>query len=132
MTDMAERLATLEDRESIKELLALYAFHVAYEDARAATELFTEDGVFTSAAGTAIRSELEAYLEGRLALGHRVPLVQNHVIEIDGDDAVVRSFMFAPWGPDGAICGAYRDVVRRTAQGWRFVERNFTPFAKPR
>jgi ketosteroid isomerase-like protein len=127
-----QRLRALEDREEIRELSAKYAFYVATCNVSALVDLFVDDGHYHAVPHTTVgKAELREYLERRLRMGARVPMVENHIIVLNGDAAEADSTMFSPWGPDGPLCGTYRDTYRRTREGWRIVDRYWTAHPQP-
>src|SRR4051812_16776695 len=109
-----DRIRALEDREEIKELTALYSWHVARAEVDEVLALFTADGRFGSPSARSLsKDELEAFYRTNLVAGDRVPLVQNHLIKLDGDVATGSCTMFTPWSPEGSFCGVYQDRYRR-------------------
>ncbi len=118
----------MEDLEEIRTLMARYCFAIDSKNAAAFADLFTEDGVFDL--------KFVPPIEGREALRAFVPSIPdgahhftaNEIIELDGDQAVVRAYVLvvneAPAGI-GTV-GEYDDVVSRTPDGWRFARRTFT------
>ena len=127
--DQTAQLQRLLDREAIRELTARDARLVHEGDGRGVGALYTEDGRFK--AGVAYvtgRENLQDFLEGALKPGKSTPLIANHIIEIDGDDATGYCSMYTPWYRHEypGFCGDYRDTYRKVDGEWLFVEREFT------
>lgn len=127
--DIQAQLQLLLDREAIRDLTSLYARLVHEGDGRGVGGLYAEDGRFK--AGVAYvtgRSNLQDFLAGSLAPGKSTPLISNHLIEIDGDEATGYCSMHTPWykGETPGFCGDYRDTYRKVDGRWYFVERDFT------
>jgi hypothetical protein len=57
-----------------------------------------------------------------------VPLVSNHVVVINGDEATSVCKMHSPWFEQdrAGFCGIYRDRLRRVNGQWRFADRHWT------
>ena len=119
------------DREAIRELAARYARLVVAGDGRAVGALYTEDGRFNAGVAHVVgRAALQDFLERVLTPGKSIPLVVNHLIELDGDEATATCAMYTPWYRHAApgFCGEYRDRLRKVDGQWYFVERDFTFF----
>ena len=137
-----EKLQWLIDIEEIKQLKARYA--IACDDdyePDTLAGLFTEDAVWDGG--------FMGYAEGREGIreffanasgvvGFAVHGVSNPLIEINGDEASGRWYLFQPMtmkGGDQAFwfCAQYQDTYVRTAEGWKFQHvrvhaRAFTPY----
>jgi uncharacterized protein (TIGR02246 family) len=117
------------DLEEIRRLLARYCFAIDARDADAWAELFTEDGVFHYALGDALvgREALKSFVS--VIPDDRHHLTMNEIIEIDGDDATVRAYAVVTKEspPVLSAVGDYADTLCRTADGWRFARRVYTP-----
>ena len=130
---MALDLQTISDRIEIEELLVRYSRAIDYRNFHELEGIFTEDAEFDAGGlgkpvgPTAIRAMIEGTLTGLDATQH---LVGKSLIEIDGDTAEVRTYLFsqhirkdAP-GVDHYMLGAeYCDRARRTPDGWRLTYR---------
>lgn len=128
----AAQLQALADRESIRELVARYAWHAAQAESEEVVALFTPDGKFGSPHANFLSGdELRGFYAENMTPHDRIPLVVNHVIELAEDAADGICTMFSPWGPDGPLCGYYRDRYVRTPAGWRFQLRIWTEYRKP-
>ena len=124
----ADRLARLEARDEIRELTARYCHAVVDGDVESLVELFAEDGAFRSGnaapQGHAALREFYAPLAGQAFK----PFVQNHVIELDGDEATGRCSVEIRVTQDGEAytqAGHYLDRYRRIDGRWRFAERQY-------
>lgn len=122
------------DREQIKELTALYCWHVTRADARSISQLFVKDGIFDApfleGSGRNVsqgRDAIEARLKESLKPGKMCPFIANHIIRVHGDSArgscVMRNSVGNLDGSRSELIGYYRDQYRREAEGWRFAER---------
>jgi hypothetical protein len=130
-----------EDKDAIRELLAEYCFRL--DDGRFAemAELFTPDGTwdtaFGTASGRAAIAELAHSLRERAgaARPRAVHLVTNIAIAVDGERAEVRSnwmvMQNGPMGPKIGSGGAYLDQLAKGAGSWRFRYRKIDRFIVP-
>jgi len=130
---MALDIQAISDRIEIDELLVRYSRALDYRDFDALETLFTAEAQFDGGSlgkpvgPSAIRAMIEGTLTGLDATQH---LVAKSLIELDGDSAQVRTYLFsqhirkdAP-GLDYYMLGAeYCDQVERTADGWKFASR---------
>ena len=96
--DLATRIALLEDREAIRDLIARYGPLADAGDCAGAAALWTEDGVyevggFGSYTGrTAIQALLEGESHQGLILGGAAHVLSPPVIDLDGDNATARTY----------------------------------------
>jgi ketosteroid isomerase-like protein len=125
----AEQLQLLIDREEIKELTARYARLVHEGDGQGVGALYTTDARFK--AGSALvegRENLQQFLSKTLSPGKSTPLVVNHILDIQADQARGYCVMYTPWyrHETPGFCGEYHDTYRKVAGRWYFVERDFT------
>ncbi len=138
------KLQWLIDIEEIKQLKARYA--AACDDdyrADAIADLFTEDAIWNGG--------MMGYAEGRDGIraffanasgivGFAVHGVSNPLIEVEGDLARGRWYLFQPMTMKGSeqafwFCAQYEDEYVRTQDGWKFKHvvihaRAFTPYDK--
>ena len=134
LAPMLARLQCIEDRESIKELTARYAWLVARGDGEAMAYLFTPDGVFESPSGTLKgREQLADFYTKHIYPPQTVPLGMNHIITLDGDSALATLAMLSPWrGKDiGLNCGFYNDCYTKVDGRWYFAHRKWTYYERP-
>lgn len=125
MNTLEQRIQRLEDLEAIRHLNAQYCRRLDDGDWDGVVELFTDDGVFdglSRAEGrTAMRESFAALGDkGLTAFWH---FITNMEIEVDGDRATVRSFLWMPCVNDGAACiaaGRYTDRLRKVDGAWRY------------
>lgn len=129
----------LADKDAIRELLAIYCFHLDAERFEEMAALFTEDGVWETAFGTGHgRAGIVAQarsIAGTEVRPRRVHQTTNIVIALDGDRAEVRSnwtlVQNTPEGPAIGSGGAYFDVVVRRGASWLFQHRRIDRFLAP-
>ncbi len=110
--DLAQRIARLEARVEIRELVARYCFAVDARDIDAIGRCFSRDGVFRSLDGVMNASGREAVVaqfHGRFAvLGPSNHFTHDHVIEFDADE---------PARATGLV-NAHAEVVRNGEPMW--------------
>jgi len=123
------------DRQAIIRLLTTYARAVDTKDWDRYETVFTPDAVidYTSSGGIrGTRAEARAWVSEALEIFTMTQhIVTNHDITVDGDTATSYADFYNPLGrPDGEggqallfVGGAYRDELRRTADGWRITHR---------
>jgi hypothetical protein len=129
---LEERFAIIESREAIKDLTARYAWHAARAEADEMVALFAPDGHFNSRSAKNITvDKLAEYYREHLRPSGTIPMVHNHIIEIDGDAATGTCVMETPWSPAGPFCGYYQDSFRRIDGRWYFVDRCWNYFLDP-
>jgi hypothetical protein len=128
----------VDEKDAIRELLADYCFRL--DDGRFAelAALFTEDGTWDTAFGTAVGRAAIAALAQSLreragAVRPRaVHLVSNVVIALDGERAQARSNWVvienSAAGPKIGSGGAYRDDLAKVAGHWHFRYRKIDRF----
>jgi hypothetical protein len=135
LEDIRRRLTAIEERTAIEELTALYAWHAANADVQALNALFTDDGCFTTDEDGPKRkgAELIGYYGPRMAPNYAVPMVSNHIIRINGDEATCSCKMHTPWFHQDrrGFCGHYKDRLRKVNGEWRFVERHWIFHSPP-
>ncbi len=131
---LEQRIQELEDRDQIKELTARYCWHVARGEGEAVAALFTDDGALEVNDGSfrPVRGG-EALLKFyRSAVNQpelAIPFIQNHIIEVHGDEARGTCGIEARFSRNGesvTAAGYYEDRYRREKGAWRFVERKIT------
>jgi ketosteroid isomerase-like protein len=121
----------IADRVELEALRGEFADAVMMRDYERLAALFTPDGavripdIDAHAVG---RDEIRAGIERLQGLWECfVQTTHPGTIELDGDTAVGRAYLSELMrGPDGSSqrnYGIYHDRYRRTAAGWKFVER---------
>lgn len=131
MTELDQRLRTLEDIEAIRRLKAAYC-SVADDDHNGAalTELFIPDGTWSSSLGApchghdAMRAHFDAIrASGRIR--HSSHMVMNPVIDVQGDTATgTWSFLMMYTASNESrvrIVGFYQDTYVRVDGEWKFA-----------
>lgn len=129
---LEESVALLADREEIRDLIATYALRAARGVPMA--DLFTDDGAFiTHVPGKTAREVRgrealdQYYRELAAAPGHPMPMIHNHLIAVDGDQArgICSVELRTTVGATSMIgSGYYDDSFRREGGRWKFVERD--------
>jgi hypothetical protein len=122
----------IEDQFAIRELVARYNYAIDEGRAEEWVTTFVPDGTFESSAlGTHTGAEaLLAFAKGYISAVSGRHCTSDFVIEVDGDDARSRCYLIAVNNaatPIISTTAVYEDVLRRTADGWRFVHRKVTP-----
>jgi hypothetical protein len=141
VTDLERRLNQLESYNEIAELRSKYCWYATRGDVPPIVELFTQDLEFVGPADAQGRrrtvrgrGELLPYFQAGIGMpGLVVPLIVNHVIEIDGDEARGTCAMQSPVspGPDGNPGGPasvfyYQDRFKRVDGRWFFSYRKLS------
>jgi uncharacterized protein (TIGR02246 family) len=133
LTDVATRLAALEDREAIRDLVARYGTLADAGDAWGAAALWAEDGVYDVGGfgkhhgRAAIAALLESDAHTELMTAGCAHVLSAPVIELAGDSATVRTYSLV-LRRDGDRWEAHRVAANRwrlvrTDASWRVVER---------
>lgn len=131
MTTLEERMQAIEDREEIRELTARYCHSIAKSESAAIVALFCNDGVFEM--GERViqgREELEQFYSA-VSDSPPIPFIQNHVIELDGDEAsglCSVEIRIVQQGEAYTAAGWYDDRYRREGDRWCFAHRLFHVF----
>jgi len=130
----ADTLRALQDRIEIEELLHRYAEMVDRRDWAEMDRIFALEATidYTSTGGQKgpFRETL-AWLDRALeSWPLNLHAISNVILEIDGDVARSRCYFHAPMGRETdsgqhiiTNAGRYLDVLNRTVDGWRIVER---------
>ena len=131
--DLPARIAMLEDREAIRDLIASYGPLADAGDCAGAAALWTEDGVYEVGGfgeyrgRAAIRELLEGENHQGLIAGGAAHVLSPPVIALDGDRAVARTYSVVfrclgeSWEAHRVSANEWRLV--RTAEGWRVAHR---------
>ena len=135
-TSVAEKLQELIDRAQIEELTAIYAQRMAHGVGVA--DLFTDDGAYINRGTPGVpareirgRAMLDEYYGDRDMPEPPLPMLHNHLIEVDGDTARGLCSMELRLGTQGISMvgsGYYEDTFRRENGRWLFAERIFSYF----
>lgn len=131
MTTVEERLHRLEAIAEIKQLTSRYCWHVARGEGEAIVDLFTTDGVLDgSTTGMGVvrgRDELTAFYRRSVNTAEAaLPFIQNHIIDVAGDEATGSCALearFTTGGRSVTAAGYYLDTYRRVDGRWLFAER---------
>ncbi len=131
---LEQRIQELEDRDAIKELTARYCWHVSHGEGEAVANLFTDDGALltTDDSFRPVRGRDALVKFYRAAVNQpalALPFIQNHIIDLHGDEASGTCGIearFTRGGESVTAAGFYNDRYRRGREGWRFVERKIT------
>ena len=126
----------LADREQVRDITAIYAHRVTH--GLSVADLFTDDGAYIQrrspdepALEVRGRAELDAhYIERPGFAGTATPMIHNHLIELDGDEARAICSIELRIQAERPIfaSGYYQDRLRREDGRWKFVERRVTFF----
>tara|TARA_B100000929_G_scaffold246038_1_gene204394 strand:+ start:75 stop:632 length:558 start_codon:yes stop_codon:yes gene_type:complete len=126
-----ERIYFIEQREKIRELVCDYSMAVDDRDIDTIANLFTEDGVFAHADGTAAmesRQEIVDFYDGRLGSmgatyhfphGHKITFVD----ETHASGIVLAHAELSQEGKTYYTGLRYMDNYRKEDSQWRFTER---------
>jgi hypothetical protein len=124
---LEQRIALLEDRAAISELLARFCLLADQRRWRELVELYTVDGIF----------DVQGPVQGREAIletvshlpdvwDHWFHFVSNEIIEVSGDGATAVSYFNAPFVAGGQsfnALGRYDDALERVDGVWQFSRR---------
>src|SRR6202522_3865639 len=128
-------MSALEDKDTIRELLARYCFLLDGHELKELAALFTADGEWISRNGHATGPEaIEGLLRGLApepAPGkRRKHLTTNIIIDLAGDSAtVVSNFLVvrdSEAGPVISVAGTYDDTVVRVGADWKVKSRRLS------
>ena len=117
------------DKNSIKDLLHLYCFHMDEGRFTELGVLFAADGEWIAPYSTAKGpAEIAALMARNVpASPKRVHYVMNSIISVAGGRATARSnylvILETPSGPLPSVCGIYDDIFVKQADGWKFRRR---------
>jgi ketosteroid isomerase-like protein len=128
-----QRVQEIEDRDEIRELTARYCWHVADGEGEAVANLFSDDGIFdvTGADFKPVRGR-DALLKFYRALVREpevaIPFIQNHIVEVNGDEARGTCGIEARFSRNGesvTAAGYYEDKYRRRAANGDLPSANY-------
>lgn len=131
MADLEQRIARLEAREHIRNLVTDYSIAVDDRDVSAIGRLFTSDGVFAHADGSMVTEGSDAIVEfynERLGeMGPTFHYPHSHRIDFDDDNSasgIVLAHAELAFGGVTNYTGLrYLDRYRCTDGVWQFAER---------
>jgi uncharacterized protein (TIGR02246 family) len=136
--DVQQRLARLESRIEIMEMITRYSIAVDDRDLDTVADLFTSDASFSSVGGhPSGREELKAYYAARLErYGATYHYPHSQLVEFLSDDEATGVVLaHAELSIDGAtfvVAMRYVDAYRREGGRWRFAQRRLdTIYALP-
>lgn len=121
------------DRLALRELLDRYSDAVIRRDEAAWGATWAEDGVWRLRGEPVIGREAIVALWSKAMAGYEAVWFSAFPgeIAVTGDTARLRTHTFeylVPSGGTGRLqSGIYEDRAVRTAEGWRFAERSFSP-----
>ena len=130
MPSLEEKVQALEARDEIRELTARYCHAVTRADSATIVGLFCDDGVFETGK-TVVRGRVELEKFYRAIQPPPLPFIQNHVIELAGEEATGQCSAEIRMVRDGeaiTACGYYDDRYRRVNGEWKFAARKFNFF----
>ncbi|MCY4272854.1 MAG: nuclear transport factor 2 family protein [bacterium] len=132
--DLSERIARLEAKEEIRDLVTRYGMAVDDRDLDAVADMFTADAVFRHGDGAVVnegrQAIVEFYADRLSAFGATYHYPHSHLVELDPDRAGEATGMVnahAEMGIGGRtmITGLrYGDQYRREGGKWRFAARS--------
>lgn len=143
MTTLEQRIAAIEDREAITDVILRHAEHVRSGTLGDAGYLFMSDAVFEMArfdperpGATTLQERVvgsQAILDSKNDIaGYTArlwPMIHNIRIALDGDAATSTCVsMTTIWPMGHNMIGEYRDRFRRDDGTWRFAARTFVVF----
>jgi hypothetical protein len=126
-----QKLKEIADREEIRSLVSRYALGIARNFP--VYELFTEDAVFIDRIpGRPVRefsslATLRAMYQAVPPSTPPLPMIHNHIIDIQGDEATGICSIEIRWVENGESVissGYYDDVYRRVNGRWLFARRD--------
>lgn len=125
LLSLSDRVGRLEDLEVIRSLDARYCRYLDDKDWDALLELFTDDGEFDGLGNPRGKAELHEFFSG-LAAGGLTDFwhfITNVDIELNGEHATVRSFLWQPCVSEGVTtiaAGRYTDEVVKDGDEWLY------------
>lgn len=125
-----------QDRLDIAEVLARQSHIIDRGELELLDAVFTADAIYDmSAAGLPVIEGVDALRTGALRLGAENPLahhITNVVITRDGGDEADVDSKGLLLTADGHVRSvSHRDLLRRTAAGWRIARRTIVPQRAP-
>ena len=130
--DLEQAVRRLLDKDEIVDLVHRYSYYVDNKLHDEVASLFTEDCVVDYGPGFGPPTRGRKAFRGLFGIGRGFVNTSHHnanvLIGFEGEDRGPRPRLVLRLardrrGRDTRIWGAYYDVVVRTAEGWRFAER---------
>lgn len=125
---------TESDRLQLRELIDSYSDAVMRRDPVAWGRTWAEQSIWRFRADMMVEGRdaiVERWTSAMMGLRGVMFMAFPGSIVIDGDEATIVTHTFEHLepvaGPTRFQAGLYQDKARRTADGWRFTERSFTP-----
>ena len=122
------------DRGEILDVILRYATAIDRRQWSSFSSVFTDDAELDyGQVGQWVGADaiMDFMRRAHAAARHTMHRLTNHVINVDGDNAVVRSYVDAlilvEDGSGANAIGFYDDRLRRTSDGWRITSRTYTP-----
>ena len=122
----------MNDQQEITELLARYADGVNCRDIEAWAAVWVEDCLYNLNGELEVKGRdaiMALYAKSMKSVESMLQLVHNGTVEVDGDSATGRWYVteYRVMDEDTSVfvIGVYQDRYVRTADGWKFAERNF-------
>lgn len=131
-TELLARLQRLEDLQEIHQLFVDYGAFLDAGDLEGYASLFADDGeLLLGPLGRATGPAAIVEMMGRAtatSVGTSFHVISSPQVQLDGDRATsVVMWTVVALGADGApavtMIGKHKDVLTRTAAGWRFQRR---------
>lgn len=135
-----ERLARLEDYDSIRRTWCDYLFGLDSHDWKSLANVFTENGVVEMVGLNAYQPGSDRSYHGRDSIVNEFyrPVMEataapeknqfytghhgtNMKIELDGDEATTLAYFFEILGNTQVLVGTYQHRMRREEDGWRIA-----------
>jgi len=130
------RRMTADDKEAIRELLFRYCHYADTADTDGWLSLYADECSLDMGMGgppLVGKEALRLFASARRP-GISLHLSANQIINVDGDDANVESYVFVIGGPEDPrvrLAGRYLDRLRRVDGAWLFVSRRLDPLMRP-
>src|SRR6185369_6025889 len=129
---LEQQIQRLADEAELRNAEARLAQFSDEADPEVYADCYTEDGVWDGGKEFGVhkgREEILASIKQRRATGssgpgtHKRHVIINSLIDLDGDRAVVRSYLMfyadCDKAPRALTSGVYTDHFRRTPKGWK-------------
>lgn len=131
---------TADDRTAVLAVHARYGDLVTRRDWASVSDLFEADATLRLDLRDRIvertgPAEIVEFVSGGVSrFAFFVFSLLNAVVDVEGDAATsrtyIREYRVDATGVETTAFGLYRDRLRRTAAGWRFVERDYSTLAR--